>query len=136
MAYVSQEFKSKLSPAIKAICKKYGIKASIAVSNGSTLVVNIKSGKIDFIGNYNKVVGARPGGFRSGSEAKDSLQINQYWYHEHFDGIAKRFLEELIPTMKGPDFFDHTDIQTDYFHCSHYININVGRWNQAYILED
>ena len=57
MAYVSQELKSKLSPAIKAVCKKYGIKASVAVRNHMTLCLNIKSGAIDFIGNSNRVCG-------------------------------------------------------------------------------
>ena len=54
MAYVSQELKAKLAPKIKAICKKYGVKASLAVRNHSVLCLNIKSGKIDFIGNFNE----------------------------------------------------------------------------------
>ena len=37
----------------------------------------------------------------------------------------------MIAAMKGPDFFDHSDIQSDYFHLSHYIDINIGQWNQA-----
>ena len=52
MAYVSQELKAKLAPKIKAICKKYGVKASLAVRHHSTLVLNVKSGKIDFINDY------------------------------------------------------------------------------------
>ena len=47
MAYVSQDLKAKLAPTIKATCKKYGIKASIAVRNHMTLCLNIKSGEID-----------------------------------------------------------------------------------------
>ena len=71
MAYMSQEKKAEIAPAIKAICKKYGVKASVAVRHHSTLVLNIKSGKIDFIGNYNKTVDARPGGFRNGNPAEN-----------------------------------------------------------------
>lgn len=48
MAYVSQEDKKELTPAIKAVLKKYNVKATIAVRNHSTLVVNIKEGYIDF----------------------------------------------------------------------------------------
>ena len=132
MAYVSQEMKAKLAPTIKAICKKYGIKASLAVRNHSSLVLNVKQGDIDFIGNFNKVAGARhPDRV---NPAAGSIQVNTYWYHEHFDGKAKEFLSEIIPAMKGPDFFDHSDIQTDYFHCSHYIDVNIGKWNQPYAL--
>ena len=56
MAYVSQELKSKLSPTIKAICKKYKVKASVAVRHHSTLVLNVKSGKIDFIETTSKLM--------------------------------------------------------------------------------
>lgn len=137
MAYVSQEMKAKLAPQIKAICKKYGVKGSIAVRNHSTLVLNIKSGKIDFIGNYNRVVSestrymANPQDFRP---ARDHIDVNTSWFHEQFDGAAKEFLAEMVTALKGPDFFDHSDIQSDYFHRSHYIDINVGKWNTAYEL--
>jgi len=50
MAYMSQEKKAKLAPAIKTILKKHGVKGSIAVRNHSTLVVNISKGSIDFGG--------------------------------------------------------------------------------------
>jgi len=36
--------------------------------------------------------------------------------------------------MKGPDFFDESDAMTDYFHLSHYTDINVGTWNKPYAL--
>lgn len=52
MAYMNQERKAQLAPAIKAHCAKYGMKASIAVRTHSTLVVNIKSGPLDLCQNY------------------------------------------------------------------------------------
>jgi hypothetical protein len=58
MAYVSQALKAQLSPGIKAICKKYGVKASIAVRDHSTLVLNIKQGPIDFFTCYNNKMAA------------------------------------------------------------------------------
>jgi hypothetical protein len=136
MAYVSQEMKAKLAPTIRAICKKYGVKASIAVRNHSTLVLNIKQGGIDFIGNYNKINGAklRPDHLPF-QPATKSIDVNTYWFHEHFSGVAETFLTEIVSAMKGPDYFDHSDIQTDYFHRSHYIDINIGRWDKPYALE-
>lgn len=56
MAYVSQELKAQLAPAIKDVCKKYGIKASLAVDHHSTLVLNISKGKINFFTSYNKIM--------------------------------------------------------------------------------
>ena len=130
MAYVSQELKAKLAPAIKAVCKKYGVKASIAVRNHSTVVLNIKSGKIDFLGNFNKVTG----GDVHGNKRTENLDINPYWYHDHFDGNAKKFLTEVFAAMNEGNF-DKSDIQTDYFHVGWYVDVNVGRWNKPYVLE-
>lgn len=125
MAYFNAEMKAKLAPAIKAICNKYGVKATIAVRNYSTLVLNIKSGKLDFLNNYDS----------NRMHNETYLQINTSWYHDQFSGNCKRFLEEVIAAMKGPDFFDHSDAMTDYFHRSHYIDINVGNWQKPYVLE-
>lgn len=43
MAYMNQERKAQLAPAINAVFKRYGVKGSISVHNHSTLVVTIKS---------------------------------------------------------------------------------------------
>lgn len=135
MAYVSQEKKAKLAPQIKAICKKYGVSGTLSVSNHSTLVLTIKSGVIDFISNYNDVAGNRLQHSSLGfQKATNSISVNPYWYQEHFDGIAKAFIDEIIPAMKGNEYFDDSDIMTDYFHVSHYFDINIGKWNKPYNL--
>lgn len=143
MAYVSQELKAKLAPQIKAVLKKYGMKGTIAVNHGMTLVVNIKSGKLDMIGNYLET-NAESIRMRTTPEHAESqlnyirtsqfLDINQYWYQDHFTGDCKAFLAELIPAMKGEDFYDNSDIMTDYFDVSHYVDINVGNWQKPYEL--
>lgn len=141
MAYVSQEMKAKLAPEIKAICKKYGIKASIAVRNHSTLVLNIRQGSIDFIENYISTDVAKHYGNRMSEDQvayirkNRSLDVNTHWAHQHYSGRANLFLMEMIAAMKGPDFFDHSDTQTDYFHRSHYIDIKIGTYNRPYALE-
>lgn len=128
MAYVSQELKAKLAPTIKAICKKYGVKASLAVRHHSTLVLNIKSGNIDFINDYNT-----KNGTRLQYLAKDYIQVNTYWYKDHFDGEAYHFLSEVIPAMMVGNH-DRSDIQTDYFDVGWYIDVNIGKWNSPYVL--
>ena len=133
MAYMSQENKKSLAPKIKNILAKYGVKGSIGVDNHSTLVVNIKSGPIDFISNYNETVGARAGGFRLGSAAVDCLSVNKYWYHEQFTGAALDFLNELVPAMMIGNH-DNSNSQTDYFDVGWYIDINIGKWNKPYEL--
>jgi len=136
MAYVSQEKKQSLAPAIKAILKKHSLKGSLSVRHHSALVLTVKSGKIDFISNYNAIQSKkiRPDHLPF-HPASDNLDVNPYWYHEHFDGKALEFLKEVIPAMKGPEYFDHSDIQSDYFHCSHYFDVQIGKWDKPYILE-
>ena len=136
MAYMSQDHKARLAPTIKTICKKYGIKATLSVRNHSSLVLTVKQGNIDFIGDFNRTIEDRdPTGNRRINPADKYIQVNPYWYQEHFTGRAKEFLSEVIPAMYGPDYFDHSDAQTDYFHCSHYIDVNIGKWNAPYALE-
>jgi len=134
MAYMSQERKAQIAPVVKAICKKYGIKASLAVRHHSSLVLNIKQGGIDFLGNYNQVCGAksRPDHlpFRP---ATKSIDVNTYWYHEHFSGVALTFLKEVIAAMNNGNH-DRSDIQTDYFDVGWYVDVNIGRWDQPYAL--
>lgn len=131
MAYVSQELKSKLAPTIKAVCKKYGVKATIAVRNHSTLCLNIKSGKIDFINNYAdnvddvKAFWARTDG---------SIAVNPYHFDKHFTGKAKSFLSEVLTAMRQGNW-DNSDIQTDYFDIGWYVDVNIGKWTQPYVCE-
>lgn len=136
MAYMNQARKAERAPVIKEICKRFGLKATISVRSHSTLVLSVKSGTVDFIGNFNATIAAQPGGFRNGSPASKYLDINPYWYQEHFTGTALEFLQEVIPAMYGTDYFDESDAQIDYFHCSHYIDVNIGSWDKPYILVD
>ena len=133
MAYVSKELKANKAPKIKKICQKYGVKGTLAVRNHSTLVLNIKSGPIDFIGNVNKVCGnsiRSASGFRP---AKDHISINPHWFHEHFDGSAKKFLTEVLEVMNEGNH-DRSDIQTDYFDVGWYVDVNIGKWDKPYSL--
>jgi hypothetical protein len=115
MAYMSQERKAELAPAIKAILKKYNITATIAVRHHMTLVLNIKKGPIDFGG--------------------DNVDVNPYWYQEHYKDRpeALAFLKEVIPAMMVGNH-DRSDIQTDYFDVGWYIDVNIGQWQKPYQL--
>ena len=141
MAYFNQERKSERAPAIKAIMKKYGVKGSLSVRNHSTFVLNLKSGKIDFIENFISTEANVMHGRKMSQDQLDyirknkSLDVNPYWYQEHFNGVAKDFLKEVLDAMYGNDYFDESDAQTDYFHCSHYVDVNIGSWKTPYIVE-
>lgn len=131
---MNQQKKAILAPGIKAIMKKYGVKGSIGVNNHSTLVVNIKSGPIDFIENFIKTDSGKPDMSTQQIEylrKYRSLDVNPYWYKEHFSGKAKAFLSELLPAMNIGNH-DNSDIQTDYFDVGWYVSVNIGKWNKPY----
>lgn len=140
MAYFNQDRKQERAPAIKAILKKYGVKGSLAVRNHMTFVLNIKSGKIDFIENFIKTDEDKPYANKMSSDRvamlrKDQcLDVNTYWYQEHFSGKAKDFLKEVLAAMNGGNH-DNSDVQTDYFDVGWYVDVNIGSWNKPYILE-
>ena len=113
MAYISQDDKKDLAPAIKAVLKKYNMKGSIGIRHHSTLVVNIQSGSIDF--------------------GRDYIQVNEYQIDRNYNGTALAFLTELAAAMKGDKWFDRSDMMTDYFCTAFYLSINVGQWNKPYI---
>jgi hypothetical protein len=114
MAYMSQQKKAALAPAIKAVLKEFNMKGSIAVNNHSTLVVNIKSGAINF--------------------GEDYIQVNPYWIDDHYKGVAKKFFNKLLAAMKGTMWYDNSDAQVDYFDTAYYTDINVGGWNTPYVV--
>ena len=135
MAYMSQEKKAKIAPKIKAILAKYKVKGSLAVRNHSTLCLNLKSGSIDFIGNFNKTISAdhylTARGF---TPAEKSLSVNPYHYDNHFSGKALAFMQEVFAAMNDGNH-DRSDIQSDYFDVGWYVDVNVGQWDKQYILE-
>jgi len=127
MAYMNQDKKAKIAPKVKSILKKYGVKGTLGVHNHSTLVLNVSSGPIDFISNFNKVNEDK----WPVMKAENYLGINPYWYQEHFSGKALSFLKELLPAMNEGNH-DRSDIQSDYFDVGWYVDVNIGRWDKPY----
>lgn len=135
MAYMNQTNKKVLVELAKPILKKYGVKATFAVDNHSTLVCNIKSGKLDFINNFNNAVSAidQYSSWQK-EQAKDHISINPYHFRNYFDGDCKAFLTELMQALNTGNW-DNSDIQTDYFDKGWYVSVNIGKWNKPYVLE-
>ena len=140
MAYFNQDRKAEKSPAIKAILKKYNVKGSLAVRNHMTFVLNIKSGSIDFIENFIQTDADKPYANKMSDDRiaytrkEQCLDVNPYWYQEHFSGKALDFLKEIFAAMNAGNH-DRSDIQTDYFDVGWYVDVNIGSWNKPYTLE-
>ena len=112
MAFMNKERKAARAPAIKKILKKYGLKGTLSVRNYSTLVLKIKDVRglwEDRFDDYKRRWG---------------ISINPYNYGHYSEEIQK-ILDELIAAMYGSDYFNESDAMTDYFHVSHYIDIDI-----------
>ena len=137
MAYMNQERKAKITKMLKPILAKYKVKGSLSVRNHSTIVLTLKSGSIDFIGNSNKVCGNDfyqvQRGFKPTTTGYD--QVNPYWFQDHYDGDAKAFLTEAFKALKSADWYDESNAMIDYFNIAYYVDINIGKWDRPYILE-
>lgn len=138
MAYMNQERKALIAKALKPVLAKYGVKGTLSVRNHSTICLTIKSGKIDFIGNSNRVCGAShyqvSRGFRPNTSGYSD--VNPYWFQDHYDGDAKAFLTEAFKALKSAGWYDRSDAQIDYFDTAYYCDINIGKWNKPYVVSN
>jgi hypothetical protein len=89
-------------------------------------VLNVKAGKIDFFEDY---------GDRGRCSQKFGIQVNPYWFHDHFEGKSKQFLTEAFDALKSAGYYNNTDASIDYFDTAYYYDINIGKWNKPYVLE-
>jgi hypothetical protein len=113
MAYMNAERKKIIAENLKPVLKKYGMKGSLSVRNHMAISLTLQSGPIDF-----------------GSDIRD---INPYWFHEHYEGVAKDFLTEAFAALKTAGYYDNSDASIDYFDTAYYYGIVVGKWNKPYI---
>ena len=138
MAYMNQEKKAKIALRLKPILKKYGIKGSLSVRSHSTIVLTLKSGKIDFIENFIQTDSNVMHNRKMTQSQIDRIRNNRYldanpfWFQEHFTGVAKNFLTEAFAALKSADWYDRTDAQVDYFDIAYYTDVTVGKWNHPY----
>ena len=119
MAFISQQDKKDLAPAIKAVLKTYGMKGSISINHHSSLVVTVQSGVLDFTDHF--------------SHGDGYIQVNTYHIDSWYSGTIKRFLQDLLKAMKGTKWYNNSDAMTDYFDTGYYMDINIGKWNKPYI---
>lgn len=138
MAYVTEQIITKARTALKALNKQYGVKATLSGKGSSSLQLTIAEGSIDFIGNYCETVLAKcqlrdAEGVIEWAQKEMYIQVNQYYLDSSFSGLPLEYLEKAKEIMYA-DHWDKSDVMTDYFHCSYYISINIGRWNKGYKL--
>lgn len=122
MAYFSQKDKRVVSAAVKPILKKYGVKGSLSVRNHSTVVLTLTAGKIDF--------------FKDGNidpeNRKWGVDVNPYWFHDHYSGKSLKFLKEAFDALKSADWYNESKPEIDYYNIAYYVDVKVGNWKKPY----
>ena len=98
------------------------MKGTIGVNHHSSLVVNVQSGVLDFTGHF--------------THGDGYIQVNEYHIDNHYSGVIKNFLNELLKAMKGTKWYNNSDAMVDYFDIAYYTDINIGKWNKPYVLKE
>ena len=136
MAYMSQEKKKVIAEKLRTALKGKGLKYSLGVHNHSTIVMRITASAIDFIGNYNATRQSREWGLPEHVRHVPTtcMDVNPYWYKEHFTGEARQVLETIMPILNEGNH-DRSDSRTDYFDVGWYVDVKIGQWNKPYTLK-
>lgn len=112
MAYINRETSAKIRKALKEAFPE--IKFSVSIENRMTLHVRVMESPY----------------FEDGAR----FTVNHYWMDEHFEGQQLAVLQEIEQIIKDVgEWFDKSDVMTDYFHTAFYFDIAVGKWGKPHV---
>lgn len=127
MAFISQEQKARLVAQCKPVLARWGLKATFSIHNHSTITCRISRGPIDF--------GASRTDLAKAQSWTGYWQVNPYHLDRSFSGAALEALKELDTALRA-EWWDKSDLMTDYHNCAYYIAIHIGRWNKPYLVTE
>ena len=129
MAHMTQDQKKIIQPQIKALAKKYGVNFTLAVDHHSAIVLNIRSGWLDFLENYQNT-------------RKRDYDIHERGYlnlsfkrkvEDNFTGDCQAFLMGAMDILYSMNYYNNSDCYRDYFDVAYYVDINIGKWDKPYL---
>ena len=136
MAYIKTEEVSAIRNELKKRFGHTGLKFGVRKMHHSSVHVTIKAGPIDFTDVFrssNSRDFTNPG-TDNGYAQINTYHLDMYGEHEsHFEAILKIIKTAPALAEGGREWFDKSDIMTDYFHTAFYINLNVGAWDKPYV---
>jgi hypothetical protein len=126
MAYISAEEVREIRKELKKEFPKY--KFSVRKRQHS-VSVNILKSDIEFRSQ-----------FRDPTEKYSP--VNQYFIDKSWSKKNAKVLNKIVKIIKtapgkavdGQEWFDDSDIMTDYFHTAFYIDLQIGTWEKPYEL--
>jgi hypothetical protein len=126
MAYMNQDKKSKIAAALKQVVPA-NWKYSLRVRHHSTIVMTISAAPVDLIGAHKQSEYFDPA-------TETYTTVNNYHFRSHLDDECVADVFEKIFECLNLDNFDESDIQTDYFHVGHYVDLNIGSWDKPFVV--
>ena len=140
MAYITKAEIQEKRKRVNALCKLYGITATVSGANTSSVTVTIRKGKIDFLGNHVETVrhneGVKQNQIIDNAEwyaKRGYFTCNHYYLDRQFSGDALLFLEQVLSILKI-GYYDNSDAMIDYFDTAYYIHICIGTSEKPYLL--
>jgi hypothetical protein len=118
MAYISTEKVKTIRERLKeAFPRKDGWKFSVTRRNAMAVCVVILEGPIEF----------------KDAEGNDLSysQVNKYHIDRFNAKESAEVLKKILDIMTI-DYYDNSDIMTDYFDVAYYRDLMVGRWDRPY----
>lgn len=142
MAYITKAEVEKKSEALRALNKEYGVTARFSGSNSSSLTLTITAGIIDFIEDSMERVRSsvyynQPGLFQhalKNARKSGNINVNHFYISSQWSGTALEYLEKAYAIMLD-GHTDTSDLMTDYFCCSWYNSIQIGKCDRHYVLK-
>ncbi len=132
MAYVSKEKKAKIVAAVKAAMPK-SWKATFAVRNGSGIVMTIKSTPFTLENLFGKEACEAMSEYHYIDGVLGHVDVNHRYLDRHIKNKdALEVLEKVVKAL-DTDNYNNSDIMTDYFDVGHYIELQFGSYDKAYV---
>lgn len=140
MAWMNQERKALIAAELKKVVPA-GWKYTLAVRNGSTIVMTVTQAPVDIIGEMLRVSSEKD---FSASSKKDPTQrptnmdVNPYYLDRQFDGELLGTMSKIMDALNlrnvsGKGNWDNSDLMTDYFDVGWYVDLNIGSWNRPFL---
>lgn len=139
MAWFSKSDMQRIRPQVQAVCKKYGVHATLSGTNSLALTINISKGKLNFFQDMLDTANETTNDTRVVENVKHAVirghvQFNQYHYTSNYrDPQILAFFNDLLQAANDGNH-DNSDVMTDYFDVGWYLHINIGKWDKPYEL--
>jgi hypothetical protein len=124
---MNQDKKKIIKAHLDNILKPLGIKYSLRVRDYMSIDCTLRSGPVDFYDNFKAKTGNQ-----FDQHIRNHIQVNPYWYQEHFTGDCRDIIGRVVDALKSANYYDNSDAMIDYFDTAYYYHLNVGDWEKPY----